>query len=138
MSLLKTKTGQWRLITVFLGALLFGVLGFIPGMGLPGAIMLAAGDLFLMAVAGFAGYESVNQYAWSQGPEMWAAVIAVHLYSPLVIFLSYLVAFRVQCFTGSLRYAVFVFAVILFSALITLGMHGENPPVMFLVGLFAS
>ncbi len=92
-----TPRGQWRVSTVVLMALALMIVGFIPLLGLPGAIVIALGDAALQLLgAGYLGYQSFNSlpgngsdtYQWG------AAIIATWLW-PVCLVVAHALAFRV-------------------------------------------
>jgi hypothetical protein len=92
-NLIHTPNGQWRLYIVCIIAFCVAFFGFIPGMGLPGALLLMATDSVLNVFGGHFGYKGF--FYFSHGDDyVWpAAIMMTWALAPMIV-LGYLVAFR--------------------------------------------
>ncbi len=92
-NLIYTTQKQWRLPVVCFGAFCIAFFGFIPGMGLPGAILLIATDSILQMLGtpfgyrGFLFFSHGDDYVWP------AAILLTWSLAPILV-IAYAIAFR--------------------------------------------
>ncbi|MEQ1849736.1 MAG: hypothetical protein ABL890_04055 [Candidatus Peribacteraceae bacterium] len=121
-SILFNKRGQFRVIIVALFSLTLAAFGFIPLMGLPGALMMAVGDFILQWTVGFFGYSGIFTFPRS---DAWAWPVAIYatLVWPIGFFLAYVIAFRLISASRRTSFIVWTFVLLVWVTLMTLWLY---------------
>jgi hypothetical protein len=90
--LLTTPNGWWKFSKVVGIAVAIAVFGFVPGFGIPGAIVLFLSDWAIQLLGGrLWGYEGLSMYSYE--PVWEAAIYTTFLWPPCIV-VGYVVGFH--------------------------------------------
>jgi len=94
-------------------------LGFIPGMGIPGALVMVVGDVILRPFRGLTGYAAPS------GDAAWPAALIVTLLWPWSIAAGYMVAeYGISSASSRTRLAILALVCAAWGILLTLIVSG--------------
>lgn len=118
-----TASGQWRISSVMLLALAIMIFGFIPLMGLPGALVVVTSDLFISTTVGKVfGYRGIVDLPL--GDNAWGLMIYATWLWPVSIVAGYVLGFRLLRKKRTLvRWLAFLAVMALWAIVVTLYLH---------------